>query len=178
MTEISSGEIAYRLVPSRGRGWAWFVAGPRGLLRSGLPEPTKTAARRAVKAEFPEAGEAADLCPAFARQLEGYFSGERVAFKVKLDWRGLTPFQRDVYRRLRRVPFGRTITYGELAEASGHPGAARGVGMAMKRNPFPPVVPCHRVTEAGGGLGGFSASGGLEQKKSLLAMESQSVSGH
>ncbi|HGY92896.1 MAG TPA: methylated-DNA--[protein]-cysteine S-methyltransferase [Planctomycetes bacterium] len=178
MTEEPSGQIAYRVVRLKPHGAAWFVVGPRGLLRSGLPEPTVAAARRKATGEFPDAVEVADLWPEFVRQLEDYFRGGRVTFKARLDWSRVTPFQRDVYRRLRRVPFGRTITYGALATAAGHPGAARGVGMAMKRNPFPPVVPCHRVKEAGGGLGGFSASGGIEQKKWLLAMESQSVSRH
>ncbi len=178
MTRRPSTEVAYRVVRLKAKGTAWFVVGPRGLLRSGLPEPTVAAAREKAKHEFPDAVEMADLWPEFVRQLEDYFRGVPVRFNVRLDWSRLTAFQRDVYRRLRRVPFGRTITYGELATASGHPGAARGVGMAMKRNPFPPVVPCHRVKEAGGGLGGFSASGGIAQKKSLLAMESQSVSHH
>lgn len=90
---------------------------------------------------------------------------------VELDLHGLTDFQRDVYRAARRIPPGGTRTYGEIATEIGLPGSARAVGRALGENPFPPVVPCHRVTAAGGRTGGFSATGGVETKMRLLAIE-------
>jgi methylated-DNA-[protein]-cysteine S-methyltransferase len=79
------------------------------------------------------------------------------------------PFDRAVWRALRRIGHGRTMAYGELAAAAGRPRAARAAGAACGRNPLPLFVPCHRVTPAGGGLGGFS--GGLAWKRALLAAE-------
>jgi O-6-methylguanine DNA methyltransferase len=78
-------------------------------------------------------------------------------------------FQRRVWRALRRIPPGRTATYGQIAQAIGHPRAVRAVGGACGANPIPVLIPCHRVVAAGGGLGGFS--GGLAWKRLLLARE-------
>lgn len=90
---------------------------------------------------------------------------------VTLDMRGLSDFQRAVYDVARRIPPGSTRTYGEIATEIGLPGSARAVGRALGENPFPPVVPCHRVTAANGRTGGFSAGGGVTTKMRLLATE-------
>ncbi|KXO92663.1 Methylated-DNA--protein-cysteine methyltransferase (plasmid) [Tsukamurella tyrosinosolvens] len=90
---------------------------------------------------------------------------------VSLDMQGLTDFQRAVYDVARRIPPGSTRTYGEIATEIGLPGSARAVGRALGENPFPPVVPCHRVTAANGRTGGFSAGGGVTTKMRLLATE-------
>lgn len=90
---------------------------------------------------------------------------------VPLDMSGLTEFQRAVYDVARRIPPGATRTYGEIATQIGLPGSARAVGRALGENPYPPVVPCHRVTAANGRTGGFSAGGGVETKMRLLATE-------
>lgn len=90
---------------------------------------------------------------------------------VPLDMQGLSDFQRAVYDVARRIPPGSTRTYGEIATEIGLPGSARAVGRALGENPYPPVVPCHRVTAANGRTGGFSAGGGVETKMRLLATE-------
>ncbi|BDD84603.1 methylated-DNA--protein-cysteine methyltransferase [Tsukamurella pulmonis] len=90
---------------------------------------------------------------------------------VPLDMQGLTDFQRSVYDVARRIPPGVTRTYGEIATEIGLPGSARAVGRALGENPFPPVVPCHRVTAANGRTGGFSAGGGVTTKMRLLSTE-------
>ncbi len=90
---------------------------------------------------------------------------------VALDDAHLPDFHRRVYRALRQVPAGRTVTYAELARLAGSPGAVRAVGQALARNPYPLVVPCHRVVAAGGRLGGFTAPGGLQLKQQLLRSE-------
>jgi methylated-DNA-[protein]-cysteine S-methyltransferase len=90
---------------------------------------------------------------------------------VPLDLGRLPPFQRRVFEVVRRIPAGETLSYGEVAAAAGSPGAARAVGQALGRNPFPIVVPCHRVLAAGGRLGGFTAQGGVATKTKLLAAE-------
>ncbi|MFG2646282.1 methylated-DNA--[protein]-cysteine S-methyltransferase [Streptomyces sp. NPDC048436] len=103
------------------------------------------------------------------RQLAAYFAGERHAFELPLDWSLISGFNRQVLRELTTVPYGAVVGYGDLARRVGQPGAAQAVGMAMGANPLPVVVPCHRVVESDGGIGGFG--GGVETKRQLLALE-------
>lgn len=104
------------------------------------------------------------------RQVEAYFAGERRDFDLPLDWSLISGFNRKVLRELAAtVPYGTVVGYGDLAGRAGQPGAAQAVGMAMGANPLPVVVPCHRVVESDGGIGGFG--GGLETKRRLLALE-------
>jgi methylated-DNA-[protein]-cysteine S-methyltransferase len=104
------------------------------------------------------------------RQLEEYFAGERTAFQLPLRLSG-TPFQTEVWTALRRVPFGETRTYGEIAASLGRPRAARAVGAANGQNPFCIVVPCHRLIGAAGGLVDYAA--GVEVKRRLLTHEAK-----
>jgi len=92
---------------------------------------------------------------------------------VRLDEQGIEPSRREVYAATRRIPAGRTMTYGEIARIVGRsdPEAARDVGAALSRNPFPIIVPCHRVVGANGKLTGFSAPGGLATKRRMLELE-------
>ncbi|WP_051845433.1 methylated-DNA--[protein]-cysteine S-methyltransferase [Streptomyces globisporus] len=104
------------------------------------------------------------------RRLDRYFAGEPDRLDLPLDWSLTTGFNRQVLRELATgVPYGTVVGYGELARRVGQPGAAQAVGAAMGANPLPVVVPCHRVVESDGGLGGFG--GGLETKRRLLALE-------
>lgn len=98
-----------------------------------------------------------------------YMLSAREKFDVPLDLSSGTEFQRDIWRRLRKVKFGSAITYADLADAVGRPGASRAVGNAVGANPLPIVIPCHRVLAAHGKLGGFS--GGLHRKRKLLRLE-------
>jgi methylated-DNA-[protein]-cysteine S-methyltransferase len=106
------------------------------------------------------------------RQLNAYFAGELHDFDLPLAPQG-TPFQLNVWARLREIPYGQTISYGELATRIGNPKASRAVGMANGRNPLPIVVPCHRVIGSSGKLTGFG--GGLPAKQALLALERGAV---
>jgi methylated-DNA-[protein]-cysteine S-methyltransferase len=101
-------------------------------------------------------------------QLAGYFAGERTEFDLPLALAG-TPFQRAVWAQLREIPYGETISYGELAERIGRPTASRAVGLANGRNPISIIVPCHRVVGSGGGLTGYG--GGIDRKRHLLDFE-------
>jgi methylated-DNA-[protein]-cysteine S-methyltransferase len=131
---------------------AWKVAGR--IERHGLAW-SSTGQRRAVEAGL---------------ELMGYLLGEVKAFSTPIDMSRLSPFLRDVYGALVEVPWGATVTYGELARLAGHPNGARAVGTAMRRNPIPIFVPCHRVVSSGtGGLGGWSGPVGWKEK--LLALE-------
>ncbi|MDK2881971.1 MAG: methylated-DNA-[protein]-cysteine S-methyltransferase [Bacillota bacterium] len=101
-------------------------------------------------------------------QVREYLSGRRHTFNVALDLQG-TAFQRSVWQELVNVPYGKTLTYGELAVRLGRPRAARAVGRALHVNPVALIVPCHRVLSSNGGLVGYA--GGLERKRFLLELE-------
>ena len=105
---------------------------------------------------------------AATRQLEEYFAGRRRTFDLPLAPEG-TPFQRDVWKALRAIPYGETQSYGDIARRIGRPKAVRAVGAANGANPISIVVPCHRVIGADGSLTGYG--GGLPRKKKLLALE-------
>ncbi|MDQ1711782.1 MAG: methylated-DNA-[protein]-cysteine S-methyltransferase [Frankiaceae bacterium] len=119
----------------------------------------------------PAAGDRADDDPVLVsavEQLAEYFAGERRSFTVALAPVG-TSFQRAVWEQLRLIPYGTTVSYGELARRVGDAGAARAVGLANGRNPIAIVVPCHRVIGADGSLTGFG--GGMAAKRALLDLE-------
>ncbi|HEY6341450.1 MAG TPA: methylated-DNA--[protein]-cysteine S-methyltransferase [Bryobacteraceae bacterium] len=132
---------------------------------------------------FPKNGRARDPQPGWiegstgateetVRQLREYFAGRRREFELPLDPEG-TEFQKNVWRELQGIPYGRTISYGELARRIGNPKASRAVGAANGANPIPIVIPCHRVIGANGKLTGFG--GGLPIKEKLLDLESRAV---
>lgn len=129
--------------------------------------------------EFPDDGKAAPPQPGWsesnsgllqeaADQLNEYFTGRRTVFTLPLGPEG-TEFQKAVWRHLQEIPYGQTISYGELAKRLGKPKASRAVGAANGCNPLPIVIPCHRVIGADGRLTGFG--GGLPTKKALLTLE-------
>jgi methylated-DNA-[protein]-cysteine S-methyltransferase len=128
--------------------------------------------------EANEAGLGTDADPAEAafaapiRQLREYFAGQRTEFDLPLALDG-TPFQRRVWAALVQIPYGQTISYGELAQEIGQPTAARAVGLANGRNPVSIIVPCHRVVGATGDLTGYG--GGLARKQYLLAFEQRVI---
>lgn len=113
-------------------------------------------------------GTGSGLLDAAVAQVEDYMAGYQVEFDLPLEFEG-TPFQTDVWKALTRVPFGETVTYGDIAAAIGRPAAVRAVGQANGCNHLPLIVPCHRIVAAGGKLGGYT--GGVRLKKALLAHE-------
>jgi methylated-DNA-[protein]-cysteine S-methyltransferase len=150
---------------------AWHAAGLVGVQ---LPEGSAAATARrtcqrfagAIRCAPPPAVQKA--VAAIGLLLRG--GGDELS-SIPLDLSGLGPFCRRVYELARAIPMGETVTYGELAARAGEPAAARAVGQAMARNPFPLIVPCHRVVAAHGGAGGFSAAGGVATKFRLLRIE-------
>jgi methylated-DNA-[protein]-cysteine S-methyltransferase len=156
-------------------GVAWTE---RGIASVQLPEADDAATRARLLARHPDAvegvprGEAKRAVDAMRAHLAGRLDA---LHGVPLDYAAVPLFHRRVYEALRRVDPGATVGYGELAARVGSPGAARAVGQAVGKNPFPVVVPCHRVLAAGARAGGFSAFGGLETKRRLLAIEGVSL---
>ena len=115
--------------------------------------------------------ESADVSlESLARALFEYLEGKPLVWEGTLDLRGLPEFSVQVYECARQIPWGKLATYGEIARRIGKPRAVRAVGTALHRNPFPILVPCHRVIHEGGKLGGFAC--GIAMKRRLLALES------
>lgn len=140
-----------------------LIAGDEtGIRRIGFPE-----GKHVLKPD-PAWVEDAGAFPEARVQLTAYFAGELTEFDLPLAPE-TTPFQGRVLTELRKVPYGTTVSYGELARRVGNPKASRAVGMANGRNPIPIVIPCHRVIGANGDLTGFG--GGLDIKRKLLALE-------
>jgi methylated-DNA-[protein]-cysteine S-methyltransferase len=108
------------------------------------------------------------------RQLNAYFAGGLVQFNLPLSPQG-TAFQRSVWQQLQAIPYGATISYGELARRIGNPAASRAVGLANGSNPIAIIIPCHRVIGSSGKLTGFA--GGIETKRLLLNLESGTLPG-
>jgi methylated-DNA-[protein]-cysteine S-methyltransferase len=150
---------------------AWGKGGIAGIQ---LPEHDRAATMSRMQRRFPEAAETrpppgVDLA---IRDIAGLLSGEPCDLtRVDLDMSGVPEFHRRVYAIARLIRPGATSTYGEVAGQLGDPGAARAVGQALGANPFPIVVPCHRVLAADGKVGGFSANGGQLAKVRLLNIE-------
>ncbi|KYF72387.1 methylated-DNA--[protein]-cysteine S-methyltransferase [Sorangium cellulosum] len=158
-------------------GIAW---GGRGVAFVQLPEARDSETRARVLERLPGAREAPPP-PDVERALDGIVAllrGEASDLSaVALDLERVPPFHRRVYEVARTIPPGATLTYGDIAGRLGARGSARAVGQALGRNPFPIVVPCHRVLAAGGKVGGFSGSGGVTTKLRLLAIEGAQASG-
>lgn len=142
-----------------------------------LPETSSATTRRRMQTRFPHTREAippADIARV-VNDLVALLSGQPGDLgAVSLDLDGLAPFRRRVYEAARRIPAGDTVTYGALARTIGAPGSARSVGQALGRNPFPLIVPCHRVVAANGRPGGFTAAGGVDIKLRILDIENVS----
>lgn len=152
----------------------WDQDGWRSLI---FPEADKKQVVARALAKFPLAKNVSlKTAPAVVRKefalVADYLNGKKANLtKIRLNLSSLPPFHQRVYREALNVTCGSTKSYMTLAQSLGQPGAARAVGQAMARNPLPLIVPCHRVLASANKLGGFTAPGGLESKKRLLAME-------
>ncbi|MCT8971274.1 methylated-DNA--[protein]-cysteine S-methyltransferase [Microbaculum sp. A6E488] len=154
---------------------AWSESGISGVQ---LSEASMEATRTRMQRRFPAVVETApppsvqDAIDRIAALMAGKPSDLTT---ITLDLEGIPAFNRRVYEVTRGIPPGSTLTYGEIAERIGEPGAAQSVGQAEGANPFPIIVPCHRVLAAGGKVGGFSAHGGIAVKRKMLAIEADAA---
>ena len=153
-------------------GWMAFVDEGGVLRQLTIAHPSRRAAVAALQPDLVELAVPATGEGELIGLLRAYIRGERVNFgSVKIDLDRLSQFRRRVVRQCRKIPYGKTVSYGRLAEMAGSPRAARAVGSCMAANQFPLIVPCHRVVSASGQLGAFSAPGGTRTKRRLLAIE-------
>lgn len=152
-----------KLAYHTGYGTGWIVFEDDTIIETVLPGGTPP--------DTPEATDASDVIEALAARLARYFDGDPTAWEAENDLieAATTPFLRSVYRIVSNIPPGEVMSYGEVATAVGSPGAARAVGQAMARNPFAPIIPCHRVVPASGGVGHYG--GGPDLKRAMLEME-------
>ncbi|HET8785473.1 MAG TPA: methylated-DNA--[protein]-cysteine S-methyltransferase [Candidatus Limnocylindrales bacterium] len=171
------GAIRFAAVPTAlgAFGVAWSEV---GIVRTWLHERTEGRTRAAVLRELPGAVEATpppDVADAVA-DVVALLAGERRLPTVALDQRSIPAFDQRVYAFARTILPGETVTYGAVARALGEePMRARDVGVALARNPFAPIVPCHRIVAANGSLGGYSAPGGAATKRRLLELEGAAI---
>lgn len=158
-------------------GIAWTAQAIAGVQ---LPEATREGTLRRLCRPFgpvPETTPPPFVQQAIAR-IQALLQGTRDDLRdLPLDLGDVPDFHRRVYEVARAIPPGEVLTYGEVARRIGEPGAARAVGQSLSRNPFAPVVPCHRVLAAGGRAGGFSAEGGADTKLKMLEIEAARLGG-
>jgi len=154
-----------------GFGWCGLVRNETGLKRIILPEQKKARVVKGIKELYPDCFADPE---AFSREIEGmkaYFAGCSRKLLFRLDYSGATDFQRRVWSATAEIPYGRTLTYGDIAQKIGNRKAFRAVGNALGKNPFPVVIPCHRVVKRDGTPGGFTAAEGTRLKRKMLQLE-------
>lgn len=148
----------------------------RGLCGLLLPGNTKADPHRRAKRRWPGATLASSLLQDLQAMITQYFDGGLVDFShVQADLSDATDFQRRVLTACKRIEYGQTVSYGDLAKAVGQPKASRAAGAALATNPIPLVIPCHRVIGSSGEMVGFSAEQGTKLKKRLLDLEARAV---
>jgi len=148
-----------------------LVAGTdRGIVKVAFPtQPTDEVLAQLAATVSPRVLESPARLDAVRRELDAYFEGRLDKFSVSLDWRLARGFQSKVLHATARIPYGETRSYGEVAAKAGNARAFRAAGTALGRNPLPPIVPCHRVIQAGGSIGNYG--GGPKMKEALLRLE-------
>ncbi len=163
-----AGELRYTTFNTK-MGWLGILGSGEGLLAITLPQSSREQALELLGDGLKKAAWAGDHFADLMTRLEGYLDGHRVAFDDVLDPRGATAFQRRVWQAARLIPYGETRSYAWVAQKIGRPSAVRAVGQALANNPWPIIVPCHRVVNNDGRLGGYS--GGIAMKQYLLNLE-------
>jgi len=156
-------------------GFFGILVEKSGILRTSLPVTDRESATEHLLFGFQEVQFDPDLLPDIQNQIKSYFSGTYVEFdeNIPLQIAGLSQFSQDILNACLRIPYGRTVSYGELAKMANHPKAARAVGNAMGNNPIPLIIPCHRVVKSNGTIGGFQRNrpGGQDLKIRMLDLE-------
>jgi methylated-DNA-[protein]-cysteine S-methyltransferase len=163
-------DVSYAFEPSP-VGELLVAVTPRGLIRLAYnaEESADAVLEELARRVSPRVVEAPAALDEVRRELDEYFDGKRTSFDVPVDWQLHDGFGRKVLRATARIPFGKVLTYGEVAAKAGSPRGSRAAGNALGSNRIPIVVPCHRVVRSGGKIGGYT--GGIERKEYLLELE-------
>ena len=155
-------------------GWIGVLGSAKGLLHTTLPQRSAQEAHQLLGDSVNYATWSPRRFEDLTERFRAYFGGHKVAFPDRLDLSGATSFQREVWEITRLIPYGETRSYTWVAGQIKRPGAVRAVGQALVQNPLPVIIPCHRVLNIDGKLGGYS--GGVEMKKHLLFLEASASS--
>jgi O-6-methylguanine DNA methyltransferase len=168
---MSVKKIYYDLIPETIIGQIWLAATESGLIKIDFDlselEFVKSI-RKSLRVQF--ADDKSQIIP-YSDQINAYFECEITNLDIAADLSNRTPFQQKVLNTVREIPYGQVVTYSELAKRIGDPNAFRAVGQALRRNPVPLVIPCHRVIHSDGTLGGYGGAIGSERKIKLLKFE-------
>jgi methylated-DNA-[protein]-cysteine S-methyltransferase len=153
--------------------WGYFglLADKNGVVRTILPHKNRKTVEKQLLKGLETTHFDKNLLKPLQRQIIAYFAGKRARFDALLAANGFSPFTRKVLTACSKIPAGKTVSYSQLADMIGKPRASRAVGSALAKNPIPLIIPCHRVIHSDGSLGNFSAIGGTDTKKKLLALE-------
>ena len=163
--------IEYAIFKVKG-GYFGLLATENGIGRSCLPLLHREDVKKVLLAEYPNAVNAPGVKKQLQDEITAYFKGIYVNFAGSiLDLSQMTPFARSVLAACRKIPFGTTCTYAQLAKKANKPNAIRAAATVMAKNPIPLIIPCHRIIRSDGSIGRFSAQGGTDLKKKLIEME-------
>jgi methylated-DNA-[protein]-cysteine S-methyltransferase len=167
-------DVSYAIEPSP-VGDLLIAVTPRGIIRLAYnaDEVSDAVLGELARRVSPRVLEAPAALDEVRRELDEYFAGKRTHFDIPVDWRLHDGFGRRVLRATARIPYGKLLTYGEVAAKAGSPRGHRAAGNALGSNRIPIVVPCHRVVRTGGKIGGYT--GGLERKEYLLELEGAAI---
>ena len=155
--------------------WGYFglTGDEKGIFRTQLPGQRREKIKSLLLKDCPEAKFDGVFFKHLQKQIISYYDGDCIKFSrdIPLCFDGFSSFGILILKACRKIEFGRTVTYGKLAEKAGRPNASRAVGSVLAKNPMPLIIPCHRIIRSDGKLGGFSAPGGITIKKKMLDLE-------
>ncbi len=171
LSAVQRPAVWYDRLPETPVGALWVAVSEAGLVAVHYGAEPQTWPAEFQRRGFGALERSAEKTAALRRQISDYLAGRRAAFDAAVDWRGVTAFQRRVLEAAAAIPRGQVLTYHAVAQHLGQPQAARAVGQALRRNPAPIVLPCHRVVAANGDLRGYLGKHGVQTKAWLLNLE-------
>ena len=171
MKEKMAPKAVYGLLPESPIGAVWVAATKKGILATDFDMSEEDFIAHVEKKTQHRLVRNDDEVKAEIKKIEAYLNGKINVFDLPLDWQATTPFQKKVLSAALQVPRGQVATYAEIAQKVGKPKAFQAVGQALRRNPIPIIIPCHRVISSDGTLGGYGGKLGSQRKIQLLKIE-------